>query len=104
MSAPLKWEFPGGKVRPLESPQSALVREIREELSLDIEVGDHLGRGVHGRVSLSVFRALVIGGRLELLEHSEVRWIGAESIDSLDWADADRPVLARLRIILSDPH
>ena len=98
------WEFPGGKIEPRESLQSALGREIREELGLEIKVGTWIGRGeslVHGReVVLDVFHSILVHGVLQLKEHAQTRWIGSDEIDGLDWAEADRPVLPILRRIL----
>ena len=77
-SAALKWEFPGGKVEPGEDPRAALVREIAEELSLEIEAGVWLGRGEHsdaGRtIVLDVFAATVTAGTLRLNEHRRHGW------------------------------
>lgn len=99
------WEFPGGKVEPGESPEVALVREIREEMGIGIEVGAWLGRGeaVVGsrRILLDVYLATRIDGEPRLNEHSEMRWIGAGEVEELDWAEADRPTLAGLRRILA---
>ncbi len=104
MADPLKWEFPGGKVEPGEDSRQALVREIREELALDIEVGDRLGRGTGtggGRtIVLDVYTATVVGGEIRLAEHRQVGWFRAADIDRLDWAAADRPVLPALRRVL----
>ena len=101
MSAPLKWEFPGGKPEPGEDPREALVREIREELSLEIEVLDWLGRGVSvedgRRVELDVFAAAVVSGEIRLAEHRSFGWFGAHQVDGLDWAAADVPVLESLK-------
>ncbi|MCP4663198.1 MAG: (deoxy)nucleoside triphosphate pyrophosphohydrolase [bacterium] len=104
MSEPLKWEFPGGKVRPGEELRDALGREIREELDLRIEVGDWLGRGgslvADRRIELDVFTATVVSGELRLAEHRRCDWFHADEIDRLDWAAADRPVLAPLKRLL----
>ena len=104
MAEPLKWEFPGGKVEPGEDPRQALVREIREELALEIEVRSWLGRGTHaggGRtIELDVFTAAVVSGEIRLAEHRQVGWFRAAEIDGLDWAAADLPVLPALRRLL----
>lgn len=95
------WEFPGGKLEPGEDARAALVREIREELALEIEVGQRLGRGVSEqdgrRIELEVFAATRVGGEVRLAEHCRYGWFAAHEIDGLDWAAADRPVLAALK-------
>ena len=84
-----------------EDPRVALVREVREELGLDIVVGELLGTGRDVGddlvVRLDVYLATIASGELQLLEHAAVRWLAAAELDSLDWADADRPLLAALR-------
>ncbi len=101
MRLPGKWEFPGGKVEAGEDPRVALAREVREELGLDVVVGELLGTGRDVGddlvVRLDVYLATIAGGELRLLEHGAVRWLQAAELDSLDWADADRPLLAALR-------
>lgn len=97
----LRWEFPGGKVEPDEGAEAALVREIQEELGVVIRVGEHLGRGtaLHGarRIVLDLYAATLEGGALERREHELLRWVTAEQMDELDWATADRFVLARVK-------
>jgi 8-oxo-dGTP diphosphatase len=95
------WEFPGGKVEAQESPRDALVREVREELGLEIEVGSWLGRGesiVGAReIVLDVFAARRVEGVPVAREHAQLRWIGSGDIHGLDWPEADRPILPFLR-------
>ena len=92
-------------MEPGEAPRSALAREIREELGVEIEVGDRLGRGrAAGRgsaIELEVYTARIVSGKVRLAEHVRCGWFRAEQIDGLDWAEADRPVLAALKRLLS---
>ena len=110
------WEFPGGKVEPGEDARAALVREIHEELDIEIEAGDFLGRGLAalpGRfpeemrrtpertIALDVYACRWLSGTLKLTDHDAVRWIQASQVDQLLWAPADVPILDTLREVLS---
>lgn len=99
------WEFPGGKVEPGESPEIALIREIREEMAIGIEVESWIGRGeavVRGRrIVLDIYLAKLIDGEPQRNEHAEIRWIGVNEVPEFDWAEADRPVLEGVQRILA---
>jgi len=101
-----KWEFPGGKVEPGENEADALVRECAEELGVQIEVGEQVGRKVrmsHGRAVLKVYAARLLGDAVpQPLEHAELRWLGADELDSVPWLPADAPIVAALRPLLQD--
>lgn len=95
MRLPGKWEFPGGKVEPGEAPEAALVREIREELGVQIEVGALLGTGSapagDKTIRLDVYAARLLLGEPSLSEHSRVVWASADELATFDWAEADVP-------------
>src|SRR5690606_30481564 len=101
MTLPLKWEFPGGKVEPGEDEQLSIVREIREELQLDISVVRQLTAVEYDypsfRIRLIPFLARVIGGSLRLQEHAESKWVETDDLDQYDWAPADLPIVAQLK-------
>ncbi|MGW7686949.1 (deoxy)nucleoside triphosphate pyrophosphohydrolase [Kribbella sp. NPDC054772] len=93
------WEFPGGKVEPGETDEEAAVREIREELDLEIKVGTSLGTGVDisDTYRLHVYLATVVAGDPVLREHSALRWFAADELDEKDWLVPDRPFVRELR-------
>ncbi|MER7331415.1 MULTISPECIES: (deoxy)nucleoside triphosphate pyrophosphohydrolase [unclassified Micromonospora] len=98
------WEFPGGKVEPGESETAALVRECAEELAVRVEIGDRVGRNVrmaHGRSVLKVYAARLLHGEPQALEHSALRWLSADELDTVTWLPADAPIVAALRPILA---
>ncbi|MEU5565774.1 (deoxy)nucleoside triphosphate pyrophosphohydrolase [Micromonospora musae] len=99
------WEFPGGKVEPGESEPEALVRECVEELAVDVEIGERVGRDVrmaHGRSVLKVYAAHLLGdAQPQPLEHSALRWLSAGELDSVTWLPADAPIVAALRPLLA---
>ncbi|MGH9639616.1 MAG: (deoxy)nucleoside triphosphate pyrophosphohydrolase [Bryobacteraceae bacterium] len=98
---PLKWEFPGGKVEPGESPREALVRELREELSIDAEIGAELtsyryeypgGRGV----DLLFFSVKQFAGEPVSNAFEQIRWVEPEALPSLDFLEGDVEFVERL--------
>ncbi|MCX6565496.1 MAG: (deoxy)nucleoside triphosphate pyrophosphohydrolase [Candidatus Aminicenantes bacterium] len=96
------WEFPGGKTEPGESPEESLGREIREELNLEIEIGERIGSFPYHDppegIVLTAFHALLRQpGEFVLREHADARWIFPGDLDGFSFAPADRPFVEILR-------
>ncbi len=91
------WEFPGGKLEAGESPEEALVREIREELNSEIEVVSYINEASYdydfGIVVMKTYRAKLLSGNLELLEHQNSIWLSPNKLKNLNWAPVDRPAV-----------
>lgn len=100
MKLPLKWEFPGGKVNKKEDKKSALQREIKEELNLDIEVLQELSTVTYHYPDFSIrlfpFMCSSDSRKVELAEHKQVVWERVENLEEYDWAKADVPVVEGL--------
>lgn len=91
------WEFPGGKIESGEDNKSALVREIKEELNVDIEVEDFLHTVEYDypnfHLTMHCYFSKIINGNLELLEHSDCRWLTKETLNDIEWLEADLELL-----------
>jgi 8-oxo-dGTP diphosphatase len=96
-SLPGLWEFPGGKIEPGETPREALEREVREELAIDVVVGEQIETTVHqypfGEVTLTTFYCDLLSGAVTITEHAAVRWLPPADLESLAWAPADIPAV-----------
>jgi 8-oxo-dGTP diphosphatase len=96
-SLAMKWEFPGGKLEVGETEEEALVREIREELSVEIRIGERLPitdrDDIWRTIRLIPFVCELATEEIILTEHEQVLWLMPNELAELDWAEADRNVL-----------
>ena len=95
------WEFVGGKVEPGESKEQALVRECREELAVEVAVGDIFLEVTHTypdiTVHLTLFHASIVQGVPQKLEHNDIRYITVDEIPKDEFCPADEVILQKLR-------
>jgi 8-oxo-dGTP diphosphatase len=99
MALPLKWEFPGGKIEPGEAEEPALMREIREELNVNVEILERMPVHDYAYTPEKVIRLIPYRctikdvSQLQAREHAELRWVERHQLSELDWATADVPVV-----------
>ena len=95
------WEFPGGKVEEGESPEAALVREIKEELNADIKVNDLIETVEYDypnfHLSMDCYWCELLSDNLELLEHEALKWLTPSELDSVEWLPADLGLIHKLK-------
>lgn len=97
MKLPLKWEFPGGKLEENETEIDCVKREIKEEINIDIEVVKKLSSSIYDygafKINLIPFIAKYIHGEIRLAEHKDYKLLEKVELLSLDWAEADLPIV-----------
>jgi 8-oxo-dGTP diphosphatase len=97
------WEFPGGKIEYGETREEALVREIKEELELNIEVNEYLTTVDYDystfHLTMHCFICTINSGQLHLNAHNDAKWMRIENLDSLNWVPADVLVVEKLKLI-----
>ncbi len=100
ISQGLKWEFPGGKLKSGETPESCLVREIQEELGIQIEINQIFTAVNHSytdkNILLLAYLSNFIGGEFHLTDHIGVHWVQIQELAQYDLSDADYPIAEKL--------
>jgi len=98
------WEFPGGKIEDGETPHEALKREIKEELNVEISVGDLLDTIEFDyptfHLSMDCFWAEIISGKLELKEHKSSKWLTKEELEYVEWLPADVTLIESVKSVI----
>lgn len=95
------WEFPGGKIEPGESPEDALAREIKEELNVDIEVGEFFDADIHryeqATIELAAYSASLLSYDFRLADHDELRWVALPDFGEYQFSEADHFLIEEIR-------
>lgn len=100
------WEFPGGKIEPGETPEEAIVREIKEELDTEVEVIELLDTVEYDypnfHLSMGCFICKIKSGDLVLKEHEAAKWLTKDTLGSLEWLPADMGLVGEIEKYLKE--
>ena len=97
------WEFPGGKIEEGETKEEALIREIKEELEVSISVDSFLTTVEYDypnfHLTMHCYLCTILDGTINLVEHSDAKWLDLKHIDTVNWLPADIAVVDKLKEI-----
>lgn len=104
MKLPLKWEFPGGKLNKGEEEEQAIVREIKEELNIEIFPFKRISSNIHDygsfKIKLTAYLCNFIRGEIVLLEHKDFKLVSFKNLKNYDLAEADIPFIEELKTLV----
>lgn len=99
-----KWEFPGGKIEAGETPREAVVREIKEELGVEVSAGEAVDTIEYDypdfHLSMECFWCELLKGEFQLRVHMNAKWVSADELGDMDWLEADKDLIRKIAEML----
>ena len=92
----LKWEFPGGKLREGETGDECIVRELMEELGIEVEVTGFYDEYIEDDLNILYYQVKLVSGKLTLTDHERVQWVFPDELEGYDLLSVDREVARKL--------